>query len=200
MQNFTLLFLLPIHRYKRGRKLTGILYFHPISDLRMDWISKMNFKMFRELCGESTLQNAVIVTNMWGRVDLQVGEAREAELMREEIFFKPILDKGARIARNENNITSAQNIIRLFFGNHPLPLHIQRELVDEGKDIPATSASEELHREINAQKKKHWEEVQNTRVLKEEIRVLKTEKRAMGDEIEEIRRELQRVQQEIETR
>jgi len=160
----------------------------------------MNLKMFRELCGEGTLQNAVIVTNMWGEVDLQVGEAREAELMREDVFFKPILDKGARITRNENTITSAQNIIRLFFDNRPLPLRIQRELVDEHKDISATSASEELHREINAQNKKHREEVRNTRVLKEEIHVLKAEKRAMRDENEEIRRELQRVQREMETR
>ena len=189
-----------IRRYRQGGKLTGVLYFHPISDFRMDWISTLNFKMFQELCGESGFQNAVIVTNMWGGVDLQVGEAREAELMREDVFFKPILDKGARIARHENTVTSAQNIIRLVLGNHPLPLSIQRELVDEGKDISATSASEELHREINAQIKKHWEEVQNTRALKEEIHVLKTEKRTMRDEIEEIRRELQRVQLETETR
>ena len=200
MRNFTLLFPLPIHRYKRGRKLTGILYFHPISDFRMDWISTINFKMFQELCGESTLQNAVIVTNMWGGVDLQVGEAREAELMREDVFFKPILDKGARIARNENTVTSAQNIIRLVLGNRPRPLRIQRELIDERKGVSATSASKELHREINAQKKTHREEVRNTRALKEEIHVLKAEKRAMRDEIEEIRRELQRVQQETETR
>ena len=184
MQNFTLLFPPPICRYKRGRKLTGVLYFHLISDLRMDWISTMNFKMFQELCGENTLQNAVIVTNMWGRVDLQVGEAREAELMREDIFFKPILDKGARIARNENTLTSAQNIIRLVLGNRPLPLHIQRELVDEGKGISATSASLELHREINAQIKKHREEM---RVLKEEVRVLK-EMQGMRGEDEETRR------------
>ena len=160
----------------------------------------MNFKMLRELCGESALQNVVIVTNMWGEVDLQVGEAREAELMREEIFFKPILDKGGRIARNENTVTSAQNIIRLVLSNPPLPLRIQRELVDEGKGISATSASKELHREFNAQTMKHQEEVRNTRTLKEEIHVLKVENRAMKDEIEEIRRELQRVQLEMETR
>ena len=189
-----------IRRYRQGGKLTGVLYFHPISDFRMDWISTLNFKMFQELCGESGFQNAVIVTNMWGGVDLQVGEAREAELMREEVFFKPILDKGARISRNKNTTTSAQNVIRLVLGNRPLPLRIQKELIDEGKGISATSASKELHREINAQNKKHREEVRSTCALKEEIDVLKAEKRAMRDEMEEIKRELQRVQQETETR
>ena len=55
--------------------------------------------MFRKLCGDSTLQNVVIVTDMWGGVNPQVGGAREAELVREGIFFKPVLDKGAQIAR-----------------------------------------------------------------------------------------------------
>jgi len=80
-----------------------------------------NFEMFRKLCGDSTLQNVVIVTNMWGQVDPEVGEAREAELVKRDILFKPILDKGAQIARNENTVTSAQKIIRLVLNNHPLP-------------------------------------------------------------------------------
>ena len=142
--------------------------------------------MFRKLCGDTTLQNVVIVTNMWGEVDPQVGKAREAELMREDIFFKPVLDKGAQIAPHENNVTSAQNIIRLVLDNHPLPLRIQQELVDEHKDISETGAGEELNREISAQIKKHQQEM---RVLKEEMQ------QAMRDKDEETRREL-----EIETR
>ena len=98
--------------------------------------------MFRKLCGESTLRNVVIVTNMWGEVDPRVGEAREAELMGKDIFFKPALDKGAQIARNENTVTSARKIIRLVLDNHPLPLRIQEELVNEGKDITETCAGE----------------------------------------------------------
>ena len=62
--------------------LAGVLYFHRISDFKMDRISMMNFKMFRKFCGESALRNVTVVTNMWERVVLQVGEAREAELMR----------------------------------------------------------------------------------------------------------------------
>ena len=186
-----------MHRYEEGSTLAGVLYFHRISDLTMDWTSMMNFKIFQKLCGESTLQNAVIVTNMWGQVDLQIGEAREDELMREDIFFKPVFDKGARIARNENTVASAQDIIRLVLDNHPWPLRIQEELVDEGKDISATSAIQQLYREINAQIKEHREEmrvVREMRILREEMRVLKEEVRVlkemqgMRDEDEETRR------------
>jgi len=206
-----------LHRYERGTKLAGVLYFHRISDLTMDWISMMNFKIFQKLCGRGALRNVVIVTNMWGQVDLQIGEAREDELMREDTFFKSVFDKGARIARNENTTASAQNIIRLVLDNHPKPLRIQRELVDHHKDISATSASEELYQEINAQIKKRQEEMrvvkemralkEETHVLKEEMRVLKEEMRAMRHENEETkrehektRRELQKVQREMEMR
>ena len=148
--------------------------------------------MFRKLCGDSTLQNVVIITNMWGEVDPQVGGAREAELMREGIFFKPVLDKGAQIARHENTATSAQNIICRVLDNHPLPLRIQEELVNEHKDISETGAGEELNREINAQIKKHQGEM---RVLKEEMQ------QAIRDKDEETKRELeietQKMQREI---
>ena len=180
-------------RYEQGKTLAGVLYFHRISDFRMGGISTRNFKMFRKLCGDSTLKNVVIVTNMWGEVDPKVGGAREVELMREDIFFKPVLEKGAQMARHANTASSAENILRLVLDNHPLPLRIQRELVDEHMDIVDTSAGEELNRELNAQIKKHQEDM---RALKEEM------KQAMLDKDEETRRELEietkRMQKEIE--
>ena len=144
----------------------------------------INFKMFRKLCGDSTLRNAVIVTNMWGQVDFQVGVAREVELVGEGLFFKHALDKGARITRNWNSSVSAQNVIRLVLNNHPIPLRIQRELVDERKHISETSASEELALEINAQIRERREEmrvVKEMRVLKEEMHVFKEEIRALKE-------------------
>jgi hypothetical protein len=159
----------------------------------MSGIARKNFSMFRKLCGDDALKNIVIVTNMWGEVDPEIGNSREGELVRKDIFFKPVLEKGARIARHENTVASAENIIRLVLDNHPLPLRIQEELVTEHKDISETGAGEELDREINAQIKKHREEV---RILKDEM------EQAMRDHDEETRKELeletQRMQREIE--
>jgi hypothetical protein len=145
-----------------------------------------NFKIFRKLCGDRVLRNVVIVTNMWGEVDLQVGEAREAELMETDIFFKPALDNGAQVARHENTIPSAENIIRLILDHDPLPLDIQRELIDEGKDITQTRAGQELNRELSAQVRKYMEEIW---MLGEEMQ------EAINDRDQETRRE-----REIETR
>jgi len=152
-----------------------------------------NFKMFQKLCGESALQNVVIVTNMWGEVKDRVGEKREAELKGKDIFFKPVLEKGARMARHSNTVDSTQDILRLTLHNRPLPLCIQVELVDEQKDISGTSAGEELNQELNARIRKHKEDMQ---ALEEEM------DRAMRNKDEEIRKELEeeakKMQDEVE--
>ncbi|KAJ8691414.1 hypothetical protein PTI98_010987 [Pleurotus ostreatus] len=125
-------------------KLSGAIYMHRISDFRMGGTSTRNFNMFRELCGDTALQNVAIVTNMWSEVSLDIGEAREEQLKSRDIFFKPALGKGAQIWRHDNTSTSAQAIIHCIASKDPLALCIQRELVDERKDIAETAAGAEL--------------------------------------------------------
>ncbi|KAJ6513038.1 P-loop containing nucleoside triphosphate hydrolase protein, partial [Mycena sanguinolenta] len=145
--------------YASGKKLAGVIYMHRISDVRMGGISTHNFKMFRQLCGENTLRNVVIVTSMWSQVTPDVGEARELELASDERFLRPVMEKGARMLRSYNDVPSAQAIIRYLIGNQPRALRIQRELVDQGKDIGQTAAGEELNRELNAQIQRHKAEM-----------------------------------------
>ena len=183
----------PTLRYVEGSKLAGVLYFYRISDPRMGGISRKDFNMFRKLCGNTALRNVVIVTNMWGEVDPQIGIAREEELVRKDIFFGSVFNMGARMARHDNTFPSAKAIIHHILGNHALPLRIQRELADEQKDISETSAGEELIRELNAKIRKHQEEM---RILKEDM------ERAIEDRDEEMRRglelEMKIMQKEIE--
>ncbi|KAF9259473.1 hypothetical protein L218DRAFT_947600 [Marasmius fiardii PR-910] len=65
--------------YEEGHKLTGVIYLHRISDLRMGGIARRNFNMFKELCGESSLKNVAIVTNMWGQMKRHQKEMRELQ-------------------------------------------------------------------------------------------------------------------------
>ncbi|KAJ6532002.1 hypothetical protein B0H19DRAFT_1189538 [Mycena capillaripes] len=165
--------------YQKGVKLSGVIYMHRISDNRMGGISTRNFKMFRQLCGDSTLKNVLIVTTMWGEVERELGEAREAELASDEKFLKPVLDKGARLLRHDNDVASAQAILRYLIGNQPRALRIQRELVDQGKDISQTAAGEELNREFAKEIKRHKEEMAT---LQQEIKDAIREKDAQAKE------------------
>lgn len=160
-----------VTRYESGSKLAGIVYIHRISDDRFTGISVRNFKMFRKLCGESTLKNVVLMTNMWGRVEKDVGEGREKELA--EVYFKIALEKGAQLARHHNTTQSAHEIIRRIMKNDPAPLLIQRELVDERKDIKHTAAGEAVNEELNRLVRHHETEMN---ALREEMRLALEEK------------------------
>jgi len=116
--------------------------------------------MFRKLCGESTLRNVIILTNMWGEVSEETGKAREQELATKEMFFKPALANGASLRRHDNTPASAYKILRTIIINHPLSLQIQRELVDEKKDISETSAGKELNKEWEEQMERHRKEME----------------------------------------
>ena len=144
---------------------------HRICDDRFTGISVRNFKMFRKLCGESTLKNVIIVTNMWGRVEKEVGEAREKELAG--VYFRIALEKGAQLARHNNTTPSAHEIIRRIMKNDPASLLIQRELVDEHKDIKHTAAGEAVNEELNEMIRRHEAEM---KALREEMRLALEEK------------------------
>ena len=119
---------------------------HRISDKRFTGIAGRNFKIFQELCGETNLKKVVLVTNMWSEVPHDVGEARERELASK--FLKPAPDKGTQMVRNHGTEQSAHDVIRRIVNNHPVVLQIQRELVDEHKDIANTAASDAVNAEL----------------------------------------------------
>ncbi|KAF6753687.1 P-loop containing nucleoside triphosphate hydrolase protein [Ephemerocybe angulata] len=172
--------------YKDGHTLTGLIFIHRISDHRMGGISLKNFRTFRKLCGEQTLRNVVIVTNMWSGVDPHLGEERERELATNDTFFKPALDKGTKMFRHTDSLESALSIIRYILGNRPVVLQIQKELVDEKKDISQTAAVDELERQLQAAKEAQRIETER---LKREL-----------EEAERAREEEARRQREAEAR
>ncbi|KAG7089354.1 hypothetical protein E1B28_011044 [Marasmius oreades] len=178
---------------EHGRTLAGILYLHRISDKRMSGISRRNFNVFKQLCGDDTLKNVVIVSNMWGQVDEDVGDAREQELTTNDTFLKPALDKGAKMVRHDNTPMNARAILRHLVGMKPLPLRIQTEMVREHKDVWQTAAGEEaVGPELTAQNKKHVAEVARFQRYMEEEMSLRDE-----DNRNKVREESQRFHVEI---
>ncbi|KAI0925626.1 hypothetical protein AcV5_008311 [Taiwanofungus camphoratus] len=182
--------------YENNRKLSGVIYMHRISDFRMTGISRRNFSMFRKLCGDETLKNVVIVTNMWGEVSEEKGLARERELATDDILFKPVLQKGAQMMRHDNTYQCAMTILGQLINNRPKALRIQRELVDEHKDISQTAAGEELARELAELARKHREELQQ--VQKEMREALLAKDLETRKELEQVRKELESNVKKIE--
>lgn len=148
------------HSYENGKKLAGVIYMHRILDNRIGGISARNFRMFRNLCGDVSLRSVVIATTMWDEIPTLTGEDRERELATKDVFFKPALDKGARLVRHTGTLESAQAIIRSVISHHSvsITLQIQDEL-SRGLSISETLAGKELGRELFEQMERHRQEM-----------------------------------------
>ena len=155
--------------------------------------------MFRELYGDSALENVVLVTNMWGAVPHDVGEARESELSSS--YFKPVLDGGAQIVRHHNNTESAHDVVRrITAADCPVVLRIQRELVDEHMDIVDTSAGEAVNRQLSEQLSQHgaefkkvWDDMMQAFMDKDEVA-----RKDLEDEAKGLQELMERIKEDLE--
>ena len=171
--------LTEVLRYSAGVKLAGIIYAHRISDEKFGGLAAKNFRMFRELCGEKTLKNVVLMTNMWGRATPEQEAAREQQL--KDKYFKAAIEKGAQMCRHSNTPESAREVLRKILRNRPAALKIQSELVEQHMDVGQTGLGVELNKEICELVERYRREV---RELEETMR------KAMDDKEEAYRREL----------
>ncbi|TFK44968.1 hypothetical protein BDQ12DRAFT_621501 [Crucibulum laeve] len=129
--------------YARHITLSGLLFFHRISDNRMDGTSLRNLRMFQNLCGNDALENVILVTTMWDGVSEEEGSKREEQLR--DSYWKPMLNLGSRMVRFHYSATSAWDIVSKFQpAPRSRPLLLQEEMVDRGMQLAETSAGRTL--------------------------------------------------------
>lgn len=131
--------------------LSGILYLHRISDLRMQGSGVLSIALLMKLCGEDCFNKVVLVTTMWEQIDETVGERRERELETTKEFWGSMMEHGSLMRRHYNNKQSALDIIGMFVPQdqdakpETVKLAIQKELAEEDKVLAQTSAGQLLN-------------------------------------------------------
>ncbi|KAG9088090.1 hypothetical protein FS749_002422 [Ceratobasidium sp. UAMH 11750] len=188
--------------YEKGVKLTGIIYLHRITDPRMGGISRRTFQVFRELCGQRSLSNVLIVTTMWSDPPNNPQIKRERQLKEDVRYYQPALQAGAQMARClRKDAASAREIVRMVVDKNPVVMKVQEELVDEKKGFYTTGAAQVLGKELVEMQKRHEEEMN---VVKEELRQAKENNDAQAQEelhqfLMQAKVESARLAKEIET-
>ena len=166
---------------------------HRISDSRTGGMAKKNLRMFKELCGEKTLANVVIVTTNWSRVGKEEGDNREDDLRKG--FFRPLLEEGARMFRHDNSVKGALTILSSLLHEKGVTTKIAEEL-HKGKELVDTSAGAVLFAEIKAMEARHKEEMLG---LMKDMSVKDAElKRRLEQERRELEWQLENLQREDE--
>ncbi|KAK6823710.1 hypothetical protein RU639_006286 [Aspergillus parasiticus] len=150
-------------------QLTGLLYLHRISDVRMQGSALKNIRMFRSLVGENNMANVVLVTTRWNSVTRDEGVSRLRELLEKDKFWGGMIAAGARHEALLNVEVDCQRIVQSLLRQHPVELEVLREL-KAGKSLEQTGAGQVVSAELRKMEQKHAEEIAE---LKETLRVEK---------------------------
>jgi hypothetical protein len=142
--------------YDEGLLLSGIIYLHRVTDIRMEGPSLKNLRMMKKLCGEGSLANVVLATTMWEKVTEEEGTRREEEL--KQVFWKEMIASGSTVRRiMTGRADDARALVKSMLTNRPTSTRLQEELRD-GKALIQTEAGLEIRDEIARLEQKLKEE------------------------------------------
>ena len=173
--------------YSNSVKLTGIIYLHRISDVRMQGSAKRNLAMFKKLCGQDALRNVILATTMWDKVSEEDGAKREGQLIETPEFWGWMKDRGSTVLRHAGDRDSAMRLIQFFIDKTRVTLDLQDQMVDKGRSLDQTAAGKELQQEFIKQKKKFDEEMRKVQLDLEQA--MKSRDRESIEAIQQVREE-----------
>lgn len=92
--------------YTKEARPAGIIYLHRISDVRLDGQALKNLRMFKQLCGQNSLNSVILATTQWSsadgvRISERVGRGRGMELIDTEDFWGGMIEKGSEVMRDD---------------------------------------------------------------------------------------------------
>ncbi|KAJ8487226.1 hypothetical protein ONZ45_g14410 [Pleurotus djamor] len=185
--------------YAQKAQLSGILYFHRISDNRMAGTPSKNRHMLEELCGKDAFGKLVLTTTMWDEVDEATGLQREKEL--EKNYWKTMINHGSRTVRYLNDEESAWEVVDYIveLKNKTFDMELQRELVDLGEQLPQTGAKRELYGKLRSLVARQQETLQRLRASmrkRDERDILD----AIREEYEGLRKQTEATARDMEAR
>ncbi|KAI2628139.1 P-loop containing nucleoside triphosphate hydrolase protein [Xylaria nigripes] len=149
--------------YRKGVKLSGIIYLHPISDMRMTHHATKNLQMFRKLTGEENLKNVVLATSMWDKVTPEEGQTREQQLKTN--FWRLLIAFQAKVIRYGGTAESAQSLARTLMTNKRFYVQLQREMGHDKKALKDTAAGQQLLSELVRIKEEHKKEMEEIQAM-----------------------------------
>jgi len=133
--------------YEAGMRVAGVVYLHDLNAGRMAGVVRRNFEVFNKVCGEDARSNVIFVTTEWSYTNLEAGNANIRDLTK--ILWAEMLENGSQLRRFKNTQASAQGIIEEVLAKKAVEaLHIQLELIEEGRYTAETEAGSVLRESL----------------------------------------------------
>ena len=178
--------------------LSGVIYLHPITNVRMKGTDKTSLAMFQALCGKESFSSVVLATTMWGKLDPATGNKRHATLSQE--YWNDLADMGTAIVKHADTKSSALGIVEhIVQQNSHITLKIQQEL-SAGMELSNTDAGREISRKLNEARESAAKQLAATRSALEDAQA-RSDAEDLADIIEsqaEYQRNIQAKELELE--
>jgi len=178
--------------------LTGILFTHRITDVRMAGTPHRNLRMFGQLCGHKSARDVVLLTTMWDKAKNYEG-ANKREAGLKERYWNVMIHHGATVARFQMNGSKPNpwSIVDNVIQRHQVgqALLLQEEMVDFGKRLNETSAGKALFRDLEELLNKQNQTIKS---LEEQVERGKMDKDVQR-EIAALQKEIEKIVQEFES-
>ncbi|KAI5995164.1 P-loop containing nucleoside triphosphate hydrolase protein [Pisolithus albus] len=126
--------------YQQGTLLSGILYFHRISDNRMAGTPLKNLRVFQKLCGDKAMSQVILVTTMWDEVDESVGNERLEEL--EGSYWKVMIAQGSTTYCYRNTQESSRELLSQLVERKRREVRLQKQMANKNLELSETDAGE----------------------------------------------------------
>jgi hypothetical protein len=180
-----------IQAYKKGMRVNGLVYLHNILDPRLTHSALYGLEVFKEMCGDENYPAIVMATSRWDIVEEDKGAARAVELVENPFFWGDLRGGGSYIARLINNTVSAMEIVgHILDQERKCVLAIQREMVDEGRELHKTEAGKVLYGTWSNEKDKLERQKQGLKRELDSLAALSTQ--GLKDDLIQISQEIER--------
>lgn len=154
-------------QYKLGVQLKGIIYMHRITDVRFNRSSVKTFEILKKICGHEALKNVLLATSRWSETDEAIGADRERQL--KEKFWAYMVDRGSNISRFHGDRNSAISLVSQLLVQDNVVLQLQKELIDEGKNLNDTVAGAYVDDNLEKLKLQVKDELASIEKLKQDL-------------------------------
>lgn len=130
-----------------GVQLSGVVYFHRISDTKMEGTALRNWRAVEKIIGDD-FNKVVLTTTMWDNVDSEVGNNRERAL---QDLWKAKTVRGWSMKRFIRDRPSAADVLSPILENTTKrPLRLQKEITDLNMTLKQTAAAKALFLQLEA--------------------------------------------------
>lgn len=155
-------------QYELGFELKGIIYIHRIVDNRFSGSAVKTFEVFQRICGEEAMSNVLLVTSRWDDVDPATGADRERQLR--EQFWAYMLGRGSVMTRFYGDRNNAVTVASQLLVKDSVVLALQREMVDERRQLSDTAAGAYVSDAIDRDRAAHEKELRSLEALRQTLR------------------------------